>query len=89
MAYPMFAGRHCGSRGVTVLERLLRALRITHSDDYVPPVPMPPAVPLTPHAERKRIDDRLKGAEAHLAELATIAGLDERRTRPREHQDAQ
>lgn len=46
-----------------------------------PPVAGPPAVRVTPRAERQRVDDRLRSAEARLAALQSLAGLDELRGR--------
>lgn len=47
----------------------------------VPPPAPPPSVTVTPQAERRAVDRRLSDQEARLAELATIAGLDELRRR--------
>lgn len=74
--------RRRGVREVTVLDRLLAVL-FPRPDP--PPVPPPPAIETTPPAEKRRIDDRLRGAEAHLAELLSLAGLDELRGRRKDH----
>lgn len=65
---------------VMILERLLSIL-LPRGES--PPVEVPP-VETTSQAEKRQIEDRLRGAEAHLAELLAMAGLDELRQRGKE-----
>lgn len=76
-----------GDEEVTVLDRLFAAIARLRRPD-IGPVPPPPRIRMTTADEKRRIDDRLRGAEAHLAELTALAGLDELRGRQHGQHDA-
>ncbi len=86
MLEAVIANRRRGHREVTVLDRLLSVL---FPRPTPPPVPPPPTVETSTPQERQRIDAKLRGAEAHLAELLAQAGLDELRTRHKERPGAE
>lgn len=68
-----------------MLHRLL-AMILSHRSQpaqRVGPLPPAPSVTTTPAAERRSIEERLRGVESRIAVLMAEAGLEERRTRER------